>query len=986
MTADELKYLFSGAPHFLLEKGKHTQWVPLVIFPWDNDAAIDRLRDRKLLIHPSFTLSTLHAHLPVFWTHVGVMVPTDPRDRKGSKRASFDVGVFEVPNMLSMMTDERGTIGFANYLELPVSDFLQYRQPPEFPKPAGELADIPKDPYYIECNPSIPQDRLRIIQEGPIAWRRLGIRDCSMKSITERLQRLSEIRDTVLENSKSQCLLDVESVEELHHNLFSNFLFPPPRMLVTQQPNLKAQINILVRVLGVPGAWVDFSLVEWRIRAAQILWERSPHHDGDCLNTPSRGGQESVDVGDERKWLLIQLLLASELSLRFDAAVRRGVMTHSHEFTVTPQDIQVMHSLRTPKTDWDVLFARRFFDNMSVHFVEDKSQEIVKERPPSPRSKLRMKFGMKASGSVRTDQPAWSCVLTPRHSKRQLGGLLAFARWIQWPNLDQLKDEIVPKVQKMWNDPAYLARMFGTPTSTKPLPEGALPLTKKDMYDKRRTRQLAQLQMPPDIESTEYENYLGGWVSRSWFSGLVLPGEPINHLLMCTILENDPVAMSRLGPIANLYGGFIYQNRTWWNKMCIVGRILACLDGASECMGWTSLPMVPQFENGQPLSDGWLEIEARDDLEIRAPRIYDGARVLHESSPLGAEGHLIAKAFSLLQDSPEVNPEPAIEFQRLILYPVEDELPQQFCRPFKAHAFLAFSLTSPIFNQEVIFPLSHNSRFISSFPCIPPRGVAVVDDFIHHDQLEDHLEARIAHIRRQARRYAEANNGRRPSLRLPGHLLHMASYPYSLLSLESLPNIMSFPFSSAPMSRANTTEDARYGTPSWGTSTPGSPAPSTPMPGTPPYPPPPAAQLQPSFESIFSSLLAPPKATEPPPNQRNRHHTRSKSAQAPPKHQLLSSAAARAAGHAQPPRTTYIIDARGGAHREIFARAWCASVGANAVVGRVGRTCLSCCVREARAANVDVVIRVGTDRDRVRRRVSFDSSLVRESREAAAME
>lgn len=57
----------------------------------------------------------------------------------------------------------------------------------------------------------------------------------------------------------------------------------------------------------------------------------------------------------------------------------------------------------------------------------------------------------------------------------------------------------------------------------------------------------------------------------------------------------------------------------------------------------------------------------------------------------------------------------------------------------------------------------------------------------------------------------------------------------------------------------------------------------------------------------------------------------------------------------------WILDARSSNHekdKEVFARAWCAAVGVHALVGRVGRTCLACCVREARAVGVGVVIRV----------------------------
>jgi len=53
-----------------------------------------------------------------------------------------------------------------------------------------------------------------------------------------------------------------------------------------------------------------------------------------------------------------------------------------------------------------------------------------------------------------------------------------------------------------------------------------------------------------------------------------------------------------------------------------------------------------------------------------------------------------------------------------------------------------------------------------------------------------------------------------------------------------------------------------------------------------------------------------------------------------------------------------VLDCRGKADLELLARAWCAKVGENAVVGKVGRTCVACCIREARGLGVRVVIRI----------------------------
>ena len=96
-----------------------------------------------------------------------------------------------------------------------------------------------------------------------------------------------------------------------------------------------------------------------------------------------------------------------------------------------------------------------------------------------------------------------------------------------------------------------------------------------------------------------------GWLSRSYLTGLVLPGEGLSHFLISTLLENDESAVARLGEEANLYGGFTYASQSYWSTACIVGRVLAAGKGASECMGWLSSGVLPKGTD-----DGWVNIEA----------------------------------------------------------------------------------------------------------------------------------------------------------------------------------------------------------------------------------------------------------------------------------------------------------------------------------------------------------------------------------------
>jgi hypothetical protein len=96
----------------------------------------------------------------------------------------------------------------------------------------------------------------------------------------------------------------------------------------------------------------------------------------------------------------------------------------------------------------------------------------------------------------------------------------------------------------------------------------------------------------------------GGWLSNTYLSGLTLPGEGLAHFLISTTIENDQLAISRLGRNASLYGGFKYSTRSFWSKECILGRVLAAGKDARECMGWVSSPIT-----SKAMMEEWVDIE-----------------------------------------------------------------------------------------------------------------------------------------------------------------------------------------------------------------------------------------------------------------------------------------------------------------------------------------------------------------------------------------
>ncbi|KAL4870489.1 hypothetical protein BDV12DRAFT_166061 [Aspergillus spectabilis] len=853
LTRSDIEVIFSGAPYFLLEKGKQEEWYPHVIFPFDDrDPTIQGLWDRRRLPFASYTLSTLHAHLPVpgDWLIEGdTPVQLDSWRQTGSpRRASLDLGMFETPNMLSMNGKERGSVGFHYFLEMPVADSVRFIGPPRASAEADllRLSSLPamnaydlmkhhKEPYGL-CVDGTVHDRKRLLLDGPNAWKRIGVRNVDLRYLMARMQTLKDLRYEILHGEATKTLLDLEGVTDLYSGLFNNLLYPPPRFMTVEGEDLhsiQSQIKALTAVLATPGAWFDFSLPEWRLRIGQILWEQPPHGDGDFLD-PSPSDKPWVCSGLERKWFLVQMVLAAELLLRLDATVRESLVRASHGLRISARNIRDFERLRTPKVNWDMVAVRRVMD--SFDFEYSLQEDISREARESS------KQHHEASGQ-QVHESAWGCQLTPEHVDRQLQGLLRFAEKVGWPRIGELEEHFRAVCRNGTSQEVRYAYNQPVQNHLAGYREGS-----EAMYS-RSIKYRPILLRSPDHDS-EF-SALGGWLTRTWLAGFVLPGASICHLLMACILENDADAMSTLGPVANVYGGFAYGGRSWWSQECIVGRVLASLECTDICMGWVGSEVLPKDSRSlKPLDNTWFEVDVTDPPACPGgPRIKQGKKISHKSTPIGI-GDLTSGAFSLPVDTPDDRlSKIQIDFQSLVFEDTQRQ-PQDGKHALPTKATMFFSLRSGRKSLKTIsFPLLYNVRFISSHECRPPGGSILYSaPNKHHKRSSSSLSAR------------------RRSARLPGHPLHR-SYAYEVVPIDSLPDKM------GPESRAVNVE-------------------------------------------FYRALMW---------------------------HKIM------------------VLDARGGPEQEAFARAWCASVGYHTIIGRVGRTCLACCIREARAVKVRVVIRVGDE-------------------------
>ncbi|RAL16160.1 uncharacterized protein BO97DRAFT_384223 [Aspergillus homomorphus CBS 101889] len=875
LTMKDVELIFSGAPYFMLEKGKNDHWFPQVIFPFDDhDPVIQCFWDRRPLPHASYTLCTLHAHLPVpdGWVIEGD-APAHLDNWKRSeapKRATFDVGVQEIPNMLAMNGKDPGTVGFRYFLELPVADAARYMGP-GVPRPSPDylhLSSLPAtesfellerygQPYAL-CTDGTVHDRKKLLREGPNLWKKIGVRDIDLQTLVERLQTLKHLRHEILHGDRPKTILDTESTRELYNELFTKFLFPPVRFLLADMGDshsLKVQIKALTVVLATPGAWFDFSLIDWRLHIGQLLWESPPHIDGDTIDILA-SDKPWVHSTLERKWFLVQMLLAAELLMRLDATVRVGMLQESRDISISLRDVYEFDRLRNGKLNWDLVVVRRFMDSFDLEYrLEDGSPGPDTHGRTGQTSEKHHHRSLFSSISHHTsstpgnihNEPAWRCHLFPTHVMQQLKGLFVFADNLDWPRLDEFKDALRAKLEGGHNE--QVVRDVFTRPEPNTLPTGyKIPDLKKAMYSRNHSRRLLLLHRSRDDSN---RIHIGGWATRSWLSGFVIPGPSISHLLMATILENDSDAMAKLGPVVNLYGGFAYAGRSWWSKECIVSRVLACLAGSKVCLAWQASPILPKdSKTSQPLHDTWFEVEVKEAQNRPGkPRIKHGSKLSLESTPLGP-GDLTSGAFTMpLDEQSESASQLKLTFDDMV-FRVKAQQP-----PSADHQIVVvdqvtmhFTLPSDTATPaKVSFPLTYNVQFISSHECRPPGGM------IAHP----HAKSPSGHARSPSS--SSSSSDRHRHHRLPGHPLH-CRYAYRWVHLPSLAEEFSA-----------------------------------------------SDQIRSAFDL----------------------------------------------------EETLILDARGSSEKEAFARAWCASVGYHAIIGRAGRTCLSCCIREARALQVKVLIRTG---------------------------
>lgn len=706
----DIEKLFSGAPQYFARSEGHFTGAPhpSVAFPWDEALAIRDLTDHVQIEDEAWGCITA-------WPHITRDVRRGPSASATKKvnekrRAHFYPRCRERPNMLSMQGLEKGTMGYQAALELGVADALQEEQ-------WGFSSLGAKDEVIVQARQSLitSKDGLRRLDETVV-----------MDHLMKNARRYQE------KHAK-----DKATCHELYRELFSQILLQPSRTY-TDPFSLSVQIHALLKVLATPNVWIDFSHVEWRIRLGQILWGTADEDGDDSVSdrTSITDAEDNKELHEERYWLLLQILLACELLVRLDAITENDEIPE----TIKPSEILRFERDANSCVKWSLHLARAWLENIEI----TKSKPSGADEDEQPKGWLanltqRMTISSDRPHSRHHDarKQHFVYVMKGKYWERQVRGLTHFARRLKWPDIENVSTLISDNCRAVTE---------GIPINT--------PLESPMSYMTARSRDSSYFTVfkdgdagkkPPRRQKVGAALHPAGWLSKSYVSGLMLPGEGLYHFMMSTLLETDLVAMTKLGPMANLCGGFVYSGKSFWSTACVVGRVLAAGQGAVECMGWISSDVVPH-----DLNDGWINIDVEEIPEDvkrtgKQARIWGKLAIERESSVLGGSDpdSVYPADFIIPYENHYRTPPPTIsvELKSLSLTVPLDSMQTtptlEVATPFSDYMIPEMKTYTPAitFNvttweddedREYTIPVAKDVYFVTAHPCVPSQHIRIL--------------------------------------------------------------------------------------------------------------------------------------------------------------------------------------------------------------------------------------------------------------------
>ncbi|KAL2180833.1 uncharacterized protein P884DRAFT_274713 [Thermothelomyces heterothallicus CBS 202.75] len=710
LTESEVEKLFSGAPQYFARSEGHYTGAPhpSVAFPWDEELEIRDLTDHTQIEDKAWGSITA-------WPHITRDVNSDrsaaQRASEAKRRAHFYPRCRERPNMLSMFGLEKGSVGYQAALELGVADALQEEQ-------WGFQRLAARDPAIVRQRQTMltSMDGLRHVDETLI-----------MEQLIKNGQRYCEAHPR-----------EPRLSGDLYNELFTQILHPPTKVLDHRDPySLSVQIMALVKVLATPNMWIDFSHVEWRIRLGQLLWE-NPKGDNAEDAASVQTGDSASDIHEERYWLLLQILLACELLVRLDA------ITEGEELgagSIRPAEIYKFEKEATKSVKWSLILARVWLENIEVVKTEASAPADVEEKSSGWLATLTKRMLLARDHDWQNHHsrvPVYA--IKGQHARRQVNGLAHFARRLRWPGGETYLSQVTENCRSV---------VEGTPLSTLLARSSSRADSHHLFHFGHHPKEETKEHRPPSRrKSVSVALNPSGWLSKSYVSGLMLPGEGLCHFLMATLLENDPEALSSLGPTANLCSGFVYSGKSFWSTSCIVGRVLSAGRGAVECMGWISSDVIPRG-----FGNGWVKIDAEetpeDALQVnKKARLWGKKAVERESNVLGDTDPSSVLPADFLIPSENTYPEkepPALDIVLKALNlgaPVSpghttpahgnETTPESDDSKVSSPSVFAASVTFAVTDldseevHEYTYSLAKDINFVTAHPCVPSQHVRLM--------------------------------------------------------------------------------------------------------------------------------------------------------------------------------------------------------------------------------------------------------------------
>ncbi|PHH82042.1 hypothetical protein CDD82_7190 [Ophiocordyceps australis] len=712
LSDQDIEKLFSGAPQYFARSESHFYGAPhpSVAFPFDEELEIRDLTDHVQMEDRAWSAVTA-------WPHLARDVARDgPAKRlaEEGQRAHFHIRCRERPNMLSMQGLERGTMGYQAALELPTADAL-------------EEAQFGFESLGTKAQ-AIVQAREHILSSHGLLHR------LPEPALLDRLKRNG---DTYRNNH-----LHTTSSADSHQDLFGDLLRPSPLVIDKADPKgLSNQIVALLKCLGTPNVWIDLSRIEWRIRLGQVLWGDD---DGDEVDdaTPLHDAHHDSQRAEERYWLLMQVLMATELLLRLDA-ITEGIEYGSRGIKAI--DVAYFERGATQTVKWSLFLARSWLENIDITQGDEPptTQTGLSRRAPNWLASLVYKLPIGRHKHAGAGCGPYH--IKGRQGQRQIDGLIHFARKIQWPGLEAYADRISEKAHHAVESPS--CRKDSSANSADAPKQTMSCLGAWDVTGHGGRRRPAAQTPRRRLAAVLHES---GWITKSYVFGLVLPGEAMSHFLMATLLENDAQALARLGCLANLSGGFVYAERSFWSTCCIVGRVLAAGEGSSECMGWVSTTVRPA-----EMEVGWIGIQVEDVTEDMAhlgkkARLWGKKKIERQSSILGdlSDEDVLPVDFIVPHENRYAKAPASVEVELLSLHLATPAGWAAARPPSDVAATLSATLSGSaarapelssypasvrfwiriagVTEGEFVYALKYDISFVTAHPCVPSHRVKML--------------------------------------------------------------------------------------------------------------------------------------------------------------------------------------------------------------------------------------------------------------------